>query len=229
MFFLSFLFLPLRTSNTHKDTNTNRQGTAVAVPHLISSSHARALLSLSSPQSAHAIRASESVLDFVCLCVSCVPPLQGAVGWPCWLPGLFVGSGAAGSGRWRGLRVRERRRAGRLGVRSDRRVTGCYLGLLSSTPAPKIAFATPVNLPLHFDWSQLCPLHVHQSMTHDEDEAVSLPSTLAWPAQWLSSTAFLNRGLRPMLHQSILPAGLLHHYDASAPAGHLPCVTEKKC
>lgn len=154
MFFLSLLFLPLRTSHTRKPTNTNRRGVAtVSIP----SAHTRALLSLSSPQSAHEICASKSVLGFVCLCVSCLHPLQGAVGWPCWLPGLFVGSGAAGSGRWRGLRVRERRRAGRLGVRSDRRVTGCYLGLLSSTPAPKIAFATPVNLPLHFDWSQLCP------------------------------------------------------------------------
>lgn len=94
------------------------------------------------------------------LCV--VRVLRPSLARRCWLAmlaawALCSQAALQGGGRWRGLRVRERRRVGRLGVRSDRRVTGCYLGLLSSTPACKIAFATPVNLPLHFDWSQLCP------------------------------------------------------------------------
>lgn len=157
MFFLSsFLprsFYPAYVTTKH--TSTNRR---VAVAVSLSSARVRARLSLISPEH-HAFRASKSLLRLclVVFCRPCLPPLQGAVCWPSWPPGLFARSGAAGSGRWRGLRVRERRRGGRLGVRSDRRVARCYLGLLSSTPARKIAFATPVNLPFRFDWSQLCP------------------------------------------------------------------------
>lgn len=151
-FFPSCFFPYVRLTHTNTRTQTFR---------VLLSFRSRLLIQkhcfLSSPQIAHAIRASKSVLDFVCCaCLAPLPCKALLAGHAGCLGSLFAAA-LQGGGRWRGLRVRERRRVGRLGVRSDRRVTGCYLGLLSSTPACKIAFATPVNLPLHFDWSQLCP------------------------------------------------------------------------
>lgn len=90
---------------------------------------------------------------------SCLLPCRLA--GSCWLAVLAAWAGCSQRRcrRWPVARIAGQRakKGGRLGVRSDRRVTGCYLGLLSSTPARKIAFATPVNPPLHFNWSQLCP------------------------------------------------------------------------
>lgn len=153
MFFLPS-FLPTYVKHTHKHTYTNHQ---VAAAGSISSARTRPLLSFISPEH-HAFRASKSVSGLDCI------GLASSLAGRCWLAGCPVLAAWAGCSQrccrqWPVARIAGQRakKGGRLGVRSDRRVTGCYLGLLSSTPARKIAFATPVNLPLHFDWSQLCP------------------------------------------------------------------------
>lgn len=142
----------LRTSsNTHKHTCTNRQ---VAAAVSISSARMRPLLSFIAPEH-HAFRASKSVSGLDCA------GLASSLAGRCWLAVLAAWAVCL-QRRCRQWPVawiagQRAKKGGGWGSRSDRRVTGCYLGLLSSTPARKIAFATPVNLPLHFDWSQLCP------------------------------------------------------------------------
>lgn len=94
----SYLFLTLHTSHT----NTRAQTIGLPLP------------SGFIPLEHHAFRASKSVsgLCSVCCAGPASLPYKALLAGPSWLPGLFVRSGAAGSGRWRGLRVRERRRAG---------------------------------------------------------------------------------------------------------------------
>lgn len=94
-----------------------------------------------------------------------------------------VRSAAAASGADCGSESEEGRR---LGTESDRRVTGCYLGLLSSTPAQQDWICHPSQPPLHCDWSQASPLHVHPSMTHDGDTAGSLAPSPPPPPKFIA-------------------------------------------
>lgn len=149
MFFLPSFFPYVRQTHTKIHTHTQ----TIRLPS-ISSARMRPLLSFISPEH-HEIRASKSVSSLDCA------GLASSLAGSCWLAVLAAWAGCSQRRcrQWPVARIAGQRakKGGRLGVRSDRRVTGCYLGLLSSTPARKIAFATPVNLPLHFDWSQLCP------------------------------------------------------------------------
>jgi hypothetical protein len=102
---------------------------------------------------------NQCIEDGVGFCIAQIltPPLRSAVGWPPWLPGLFVRSSCR---QWPVARIPGQRakKGGRLGVRSGERVPGCYLGLLSSTPASKIGFCHPSQpSPPFLHWSQLCP------------------------------------------------------------------------